>query len=173
MTMDARRRNQLLAAGALAAAFLAGGVGGAAATAAIDWWRAPRAEEGLVHTEIQLPRMPAPPGEGGVFWRRSEGQELADRLGLTEAQRNEVQRLMEEQQVKAERLMNEMEPRLKALMDSTHARIEAVLTPEQRERYGEMREMRRDFLIRRLEPPPLPPEPGIRRSPETNEGGER
>ena len=163
MDLDARDRSRLLAVAILIAVFAAGIFGGSALMLVFGSRRHVEKES----FDVSLARHPAFPGdrEGVVFLRTPDP--LMEELDLDEAQRERVERLMEEQARKAERLMAETEPRMKALMDSTNAAIEEVLRPDQRERFRAIREERRDMIVRRFKmrvpgPPPepaLPPEP--------------
>jgi hypothetical protein len=163
MNLDARDRSRILAVAILIAVFAAGLFGGAALALV---FRSPRHVEREVF-DVRLPEHPAFPGDGeGVVFLRTPDP-LMEELDLDQAQRDRVERLMQEQAQKAERLMADTEPRMKALMDSTNAAIEQVLRPDQRERFRAIREERRDMIVRRFKmrvpaPPPepaLPPEP--------------
>ncbi len=162
MTLDLepRDRSRLLAAAILLAVFMAGIFGGATLFFLFRSDGHPR----MVTREkiVAGPGMlggPGGPGGGDVVFMRGPGPIFGE-LGLDPPQQERVDRLMQEQQQKAEQLMSEMEPRMKALMDSTNAAIEEVLTPEQRERFRQMQEHRREMIVRRFNVPAAPPEPG-------------
>lgn len=164
LDLDSRDSSRILAIAVLLAVFAAGAFGGAALTVAM---RSPGHVERHEQRVLRGPGMGPLPGdhEGVVFMRSPGPGPFGDALDLGADQQERVERLMEEQREKAERLMSDMEPRMKALMDSTNTAIEAVLTPEQREKFREMREERRDVIMRRFEiavpePPEAPPAPG-------------
>lgn len=58
-----------------------------------------------------------------------------DALGLTDAQRQAIQRIVEESQPHTDSILNQTLPSLRAAADSIQARIRAVLTPEQRRQF--------------------------------------
>jgi hypothetical protein len=58
-----------------------------------------------------------------------------DALGLTDAQRQAIQRIVESSQPRTDSLLNQTLPSLRAEADSIHARISAMLTPEQRRQF--------------------------------------
>lgn len=157
---DVRDRNLLLAVAVLLIVFAAGLAAGAAIIHLL------RPGPRMIRAEIEdfmpprLPGVHAPGGERREIVLRHGPGALDPRLGLDENQRARVDSLMKEQARKAEELMRDMEPRLKALTDSTDAAIEALLTPDQRERFRELREERREVIRRRfvVPPPPAPPE---------------
>ncbi|HEX2189555.1 MAG TPA: hypothetical protein VHG51_11685 [Longimicrobiaceae bacterium] len=127
-------RMRVLAVVTLLATFLAGGLVGAAverARGGEGWSERPRAgmERG--------PRRGPPP----IF---EEGGPLDERLRLTPAQRDTIQRIVERDRARADSLFREMRPRLRARYDSTVAAVEAVLTPEQREEFRRFREEHRE-----------------------------
>ena len=77
-----------------------------------------------------------PPGMG----KRMFTERLEARLNLTPEQRQEIHRILEESHVRAESFRDSMAPQVRALMEETHERITAVLTPEQLEKFEEMRQ---------------------------------
>lgn len=79
------------------------------------------------------------------------GDEFVGLLDLTPVQRARVDSILAARGPRAEAIFNEMEPRLKALMDSTNSQIREILTPEQREKFDEYRDERRDFFIERFD----------------------
>jgi len=72
-------------------------------------------------------------GPGGIPDRLP----ILDELDLTEAQRTEVDSILESGRRHVTTLWREQESTFRAAMDSTQARINAILTPEQREEYQE------------------------------------
>jgi Spy/CpxP family protein refolding chaperone len=61
-----------------------------------------------------------------------------DRFNLTDAQRQAIQRIVEESQPRTDSILNQTLPSLRAEADSIHVRIRAVLTPEQRRQFDAM-----------------------------------
>lgn len=62
-------------------------------------------------------------------------ERFADDLGLTAAQRTEIEALLDRYRASTRELWHEVRPKYRALMDSVRNEIEAVLTPEQAEQY--------------------------------------
>ena len=69
---------------------------------------------------------------------------MAERLGLTAEQREQVRGILAESFAKRRGLREEGRSRREALREETEGRLSGVLTPEQRERLREFRERRRD-----------------------------
>ena len=99
---------------------------------------------------------------------------LERELGLSAEQRQAIERIMEESRVEGHAMREEMRPRVEEMMRRTSERISEVLTPEQRQRFAELRREHRGraerFLLgppggrdprggppRRDRPPPGPP----------------
>jgi len=84
-----------------------------------------------------------PPGADGGDWefgmRRRMVDRLSQELALSASQRERLDSLMERRAASFRRVREEMQPRLKALIDSSRAEIEGLLTPEQRERFRQLR----------------------------------
>lgn len=62
-------------------------------------------------------------------------ERFADDLGLTAAQRSEIEALLDRYRASTGELWHQVRPKYRALMDSVRVEIEAVLTPEQVEQY--------------------------------------
>jgi len=62
-------------------------------------------------------------------------ERFADDLGLTAAQRTEIETLLDRYRASTRELWHQVRPKYRALMDSVRVEIEAVLTPEQVEQY--------------------------------------
>lgn len=77
------------------------------------------------------------------------GGELTERLGLSEAQRVEIERIITENREKADSIFDEMRPRLRARYDSTTAAIRGVMTPEQQAEFDRYRAERRERMHKR------------------------
>jgi Spy/CpxP family protein refolding chaperone len=60
-------------------------------------------------------------------------------LDLTDEQRRKIEEILERRHGAMDRLWAEMHPRMRVEIDATNAEIERVLTPEQREKFREMR----------------------------------
>lgn len=96
------------------------------------------------------------PGRGGE--RRSRDRdhdlfgpagELTRRLDLSEAQRTEILRIVDENRAKADSIFDDMRPRLRARYDSATAAVRGVLTPEQQAEYDLYRAERRERMHRK------------------------
>jgi Spy/CpxP family protein refolding chaperone len=107
---------------------------------------------GIVGTHLfyaQMMRRPSgPPG----FMGRPFVERLESRLDLTADQRREIDEILRRSREEGENLRHEMQPRLRSLFDSTEAEIEAVLTPEQQEKFRQLRETQRGHMDRFLGP---------------------
>ena len=66
------------------------------------------------------------------------GERLDNLLDLTPVQRTKIEEIRHESRVDAEALHEEMLPKVREHMERTRQRIEEVLTPEQREKFGEL-----------------------------------
>ena len=139
MTDERKRmiRMRLLAIATLLVTFVAGTLVGAAVESARGGDRDDRPRPGM-HDGRR--------GRPDIF---EAGGPLDERLNLTPAQRDTIQRIVERDRAKADSLFREMRPRLRARFDSTNAAILAVLTPEQREEFRRFREERRAERHRR------------------------
>jgi hypothetical protein len=82
-------------------------------------------------------------GQTGVPDSRNRGprqvERVHDYLGLDQAQREQVNIILEEGRKEVRQLRMESRPRMEAIEAQTHARIRAVLTPDQLTRYEEYR----------------------------------
>jgi Spy/CpxP family protein refolding chaperone len=92
----------------------------------------------------------APPGFGPWRWeaRPDAGyaERLAESLSLTPAQETAISDIVAEEQRRVSELTREVQPQFRAIAQHTRSRIEDVLTAEQRERLGELREQRARFM---------------------------
>ena len=86
-----------------------------------------------------LERPPGPP----PFFDRFMGPRLERHLELTPDQRRQLREVLEESRREAEALRHEMAPRMRELMQRTGVRIREILTPEQRQRFDELRRRQR------------------------------
>ena len=77
-------------------------------------------------------QFPGPPPRFGM-------KTMADELGLTPEQREQMEQIHRDSRRAAEEIRLEMKPRLEEHIEQTRERMMAVLTPEQRERFAEMR----------------------------------
>ncbi len=69
---------------------------------------------------------------------RFDRDRLAEELGLTEAQRTQIDQILDEQQDRIRSIMRETRPRTREVIHETRARVEQILTPEQRARWEEI-----------------------------------
>jgi Spy/CpxP family protein refolding chaperone len=70
----------------------------------------------------------------------AEGSPLAQRLKLTEAQRDSIEKITERDRVRADSVFRETRRGMRARFDSTLTAVEAVLTPEQRAEWRKVRQ---------------------------------
>ena len=121
---------------------------------------------GIVGTHLfyaqEFRRPGGPPGlMGRSFVDRLEGH-----LDLTGDQRRQIDGILERSHEEAEMLRHEMQPRLRELFETTGAEIDAILTPEQQEKFRQLRESQRGRMDRFLgprggrRPPGRPPRHG-------------
>lgn len=86
-----------------------------------------------------LERPPGPP----PFVGRFAGPRLEHRLDLSAEQRLQLREILEDTRREAERLRHELAPRMREVMERSDERIREILTPEQRERFAELRRRQR------------------------------
>jgi Spy/CpxP family protein refolding chaperone len=118
------RRMHLLAVLTLLVVFAAGALVGAAL------------ERGSHHR----PPHGAIPRSGGPPPMFAEGSPIVQRLKLTPAQRDSIERLTERDRVRADSVFHHTRERMRAHFDSTIRAVDAVLTPEQRAEWQRIRE---------------------------------
>lgn len=153
----------------LGAVFLAGGLGGAAVMKIFQPDPFPRWEgrgggrEGSVGPGQNMRRRVL--GWPRGFAPMTLNEHLADALSLTEEQRAEVRRIMEERAAQSAKLFQELEPRLRAQLDSARMEIRALLNQEQQKEFDRFLERERDLFQRRMPRPDSARPPG-------NRGGE-
>jgi hypothetical protein len=73
---------------------------------------------------------------------------LAERLDLSDQQRERIQDLMEERREKASRLLEEIGPSFQAQLDSMRVEIRALLDPSQREEFDRFQREGRELFGR-------------------------
>ena len=148
--MNPKVRVWITAAAMLASVFLAGLLGGAALV-----------ELRGANADGAPPWVVRRPPDGERFGGRGQGGPgrrgrglmpllpggLMDELGLSEEQREGVERIMRERGAEAEALLQSMYPRLRAQVDYGHAEIRELLDADQREIFDRLRE---EFGSRRL-----------------------
>ena len=118
------RRMHLLAVLTLLVVFAAGALVGAAV------------ERGSHHR----PPHGAVPRSGGPPPMFAEGSPIVQRLKLTPAQRDSIERLTEHDRLRADSVFHHTRGRMRAHFDSTIRAVDAVLTPEQRAEWLRIRE---------------------------------
>ena len=118
------RRMRLLAVLTLGVVFAAGTLVGAA----VERGRHHRPLHGAVHRSGGAPPMFA------------EGSPLVERLKLTPAQRDSIERLTERDRLRADSVFHHTRRQMRAHFDSTIRAVDAVLTPEQRAEWQRIRE---------------------------------
>lgn len=122
------RRMRILAVLSLLVVFVAGGLVGAAV------------ERGRDHRGGFRDGPPRGEGRRGPPPLFAEGSPLAERLKLTDAQRDSIERLTERDRVRADSTFREIRRGMRARFDSTLTAVEAVLTPEQRAEWQKVRQ---------------------------------
>lgn len=122
------RRMRILAVLSLLVVFVAGGLVGAAV------------ERGRDHRGGFGDGPPRGEGRRGPPPLFAEGSPLAERLKLTDAQRDSIERLTERDRVRADSTFREIRRGMRARFDSTMTAVEAVLTPEQRAEWQKVRQ---------------------------------
>jgi uncharacterized membrane protein len=85
-------------------------------------------------------------------------ERLERQLGLSGAQRDSIEAILELQREQAESTLRDLEPRLRASVDSALAQVRAVLDAEQQEEFDSLVVRDREILGRRMLPggPPGP-----------------
>ena len=121
MTMDKTTRNRWQVRAAALALFLLGALAGTLA---------PRAYHGLV-------------GHPGPTEARRGAEQMFDRLQLTEEQRAQARQIFADTRGQLEALRRESEPRVAEIRRQADERLQKVLTPEQWQRFQQVKaEMR-------------------------------
>ncbi|HST61612.1 MAG TPA: hypothetical protein VLK84_23105 [Longimicrobium sp.] len=120
------RRMQLVVVLTLLAVFVAGGLVGAAV------------ERGRDHGgRGEGPPRGARRGPPPLF---AEGSPIAQRLNLTDVQRDSIERLTERDRVRADSVFRETRRGMRARFDSTLMAVDSVLTPQQRVEWQKIRQ---------------------------------
>jgi Spy/CpxP family protein refolding chaperone len=121
------RRMRILAVLTLLVVFVAGGLVGAAV------------ERGRDHGR-RGDRPPRAEGRRGPPPMFAEGSPLADRLELTRAQRDSIERITERDRVRADSVFGATRRAMRARFDSTMMAVDSVLTPAQRAEWQKVRQ---------------------------------
>ena len=79
--------------------------------------------------------LPGPP----PLFGRLMGPRLERHLELTSEQSSELRRILDESRREAEAMRRELAPRMRDVMERAENRIDEILTPEQRQRFAELR----------------------------------
>ena len=125
------RRMRLLAVLSLLLVFVAGGLVGAAVGRGLD--DRPR---------DRPPRMERRGGPPPMF---AEGSPIAERLKLTEAQRDSIETLTTRDRTRADSVFRATRRAMRARFDSTMMAVDSVLTPPQR---AEWQKIRKEMQVR-------------------------
>lgn len=107
---------------------------------------------GIVGTHLFYAKMFRRPDGPPGFMGGASVDRLDRHLDLTAEQRRQIDEILRRRREEAETFRREMEPQLRDLFDATEAGIEEILTPEQRERFRQLRETRRGRMDRFLGP---------------------
>lgn len=121
------RRMQWMAVLVLLVVFVAGGLVGAAV------------ERGRDHGRGRGDGPPRDGRRGGPPPMFAEGSPIAQRLNLTDAQRDSIERITERDRVRADSVFRETRRGMRARFDSTMTAVDAVLTPQQRVEWQKIR----------------------------------
>lgn len=132
MNGDNARRMRILAVLTLLVVFAAGSLVGAAV------------ERGRDHGR-RGDRPPRGEGRRGPPPMFAEGSPLADRLKLTPAQRDSIERITERDRVRADSVFGATRRAMRARFDSTMMAVDSVLTPAQR---AEWQKVRQEWQVR-------------------------
>ena len=138
---------------------------------------------GLLGGHLFYARLLARPGGPPELGSRHFARHLERALELSDEQKVEIEQVLADTRETSQKFRREMEPRVRELLESTRDEIEKVLTPEQLEKFEELRKK----LHRRMEqfllgppgggrdrkggwrPPPPPFEKPDHREPERDE----
>jgi Spy/CpxP family protein refolding chaperone len=116
------RKTRVRAVLLLALTFVAGAIAGAATD-----------RFALVRQHRMVPR-------GGLHFTADRIASRLDReLNLTDAQRAQVDRILKERGAAIDAAWSRVQPEVRAEVERRNTEIEAILTPEQREKFAEMR----------------------------------
>lgn len=83
-----------------------------------------------------------PPGPPPLF-DRPMGPRLERHLELTPEQRKQLREILDESRREAEAMRRELAPRMREVMTRSERRIREILTPQQQERFDELRRRQR------------------------------
>jgi hypothetical protein len=119
-------RMRLLAILTLLVVFVAGGLVGAAL------------EHG--RHDSRRDRLPRVERRGGPPPLFAEGSPVAERLNLTEAQRDSIEKITTRDRVRADSVFRETRRRMRSRFDSTMMAVDSVLTPQQRAEWQKIRQ---------------------------------
>jgi Spy/CpxP family protein refolding chaperone len=72
--------------------------------------------------------------------RRDRFEQMLDRLQLTSEQRPQVEKILTDARTQWIEVRRQTEPRMREIREQTDQRLQAVLTPEQWERFKQMRD---------------------------------
>jgi Spy/CpxP family protein refolding chaperone len=72
--------------------------------------------------------------------RRDRFEQMLDRLQLTSEQRSQVEKILTDARMQWVEVRRQSEPRMREVREQTDQRLQAVLTPEQWERFKQMRD---------------------------------
>jgi Spy/CpxP family protein refolding chaperone len=118
MTMDRAAKNRWLVRAAALVIFVLGALAGTFA---------PRAYNGLI-------------GRHGASARRGGVDQMVERLQLTDEQKPQVRQIFGDTREQLEALRRESEPRVAEIRRQADERLQKVLTPEQWQRFEQMKE---------------------------------
>jgi Spy/CpxP family protein refolding chaperone len=88
-------------------------------------------------------------GRPADFRRERFGHQILDRLQLTPEQRPQVEKILDDARTQWIEARRQTEPRMREVREQTDQRLQAVLTPEQWERFKQMRDEMRPRRHRR------------------------
>ena len=123
--------NRWIASVAVAALFLSGISIGALAVVLLGHHRA-ESESATGGAQGMMMRSPMPPPE--IFI-----EHLARQLGLDDDQKAKIKSILAESEERSNEIRREIRPRLEAQIEETHRRIGELLTPDQRQKFEDLR----------------------------------
>lgn len=79
-------------------------------------------------------------GAGAQPTRQQQYQKVMEQLGLSDAQKNEVQQIVSDMRTEVQNVKKENEPKFQQIRDRSDARFQKTMTPEQWEKFQRLRE---------------------------------
>lgn len=112
---------------------------------------------GILGTHLFYAQKLRSPGSFSMMASQFFADRLDRELSLTDEQRAAIGAILDETRLEADALRDDLRPKVGALMEEASERISEILTPEQRQRYADLRERHRGRAEHFLLGPPGPP----------------